>query len=242
MSIEASDFPFVADQPTRLGGRGGAFVLIGCAFAFALLVALPKAMTGAWVGWLTVVAFVGVQLAGLRLAVGSEWTAVFRRISLRHIVIALAAVPLAIALPGLVAVYVVGSPHLAHNTMIANVAGMSALDLANTFALTGVQLVGEELVTILPFLVVLTLVHRAGASSSVSIGIAWLITSIAFGALHLATYEWNVAQALLVIGTARLVLTAVYIVTRNLWASIIAHVVNDWSMMVIAILAASNAV
>ena len=33
------------------------------------------------------------------------------------------------------------------------------------------------------------------------------------------------------LGTARLVLTAVFIYTRNLWASTIAHIANDWTIM-----------
>jgi membrane protease YdiL (CAAX protease family) len=71
-----------------------------------------------------------------------------------------------------------------------------------------------------------------------AVAIAWVATALAFGALHLPTYQWHFGQALLVIGSARLVLTAVYLLTRNLWASTLAHVVNDWSIMALAMLAA----
>ena len=39
----------------------------------------------------------------------------------------------------------------------------------------------------------------------------------------------NWAQALIGIGTARVLLTLAYIVTRNLWVSAGAHVLNDWT-------------
>ncbi|MDZ7936908.1 MAG: CPBP family intramembrane glutamic endopeptidase, partial [Rhodoferax sp.] len=38
----------------------------------------------------------------------------------------------------------------------------------------------------------------------------------------------NWAQCLLIIGSARLVLSLAYLKTRNLWVSTLAHIINDW--------------
>ena len=67
----------------------------------------------------------------------------------------------------------------------------------------------------------------------VGIGIALLASSLIFGAAHLPTYDWNWTQSLVVIGTARIMLTLAYILTRNLWVSAGAHILNDWAGFVI---------
>lgn len=38
-------------------------------------------------------------------------------------------------------------------------------------------------------------------------------------------------QCIVVIGSARLVLTWAYIYTKNLWVSTGAHIINDWLIM-----------
>ncbi|TDK21046.1 CPBP family intramembrane metalloprotease [Luteimonas aestuarii] len=107
--------------------------------------------------------------------------------------------------------------------------------LTKLLAMSAVQLPGEEPVTILPMLVLVAALRRPGVSAWLAIGIAWIATALMFGALHLPTYLWHPGQALLVIGAARLVLTGVYLLTRNLWASTLAHVVDDWTLMAIAV-------
>lgn len=54
------------------------------------------------------------------------------------------------------------------------------------------QLLGEELVTILPFLALLTLFTRvSGAKRKTAVVAAWLLSGLLFGTLHLSTYGWN---------------------------------------------------
>ena len=57
-----------------------------------------------------------------------------------------------------------------------------------------------------------------------------VVSTLWFAALHLPTYDWNVLQCLGIIGTARIVLTLSYLVTRNLWVSVGAHIINDWTL------------
>jgi membrane protease YdiL (CAAX protease family) len=234
-----SDFPFYNGAPAPLTSAGSLIVLAACAAAFFALLWIPLRMPGVGGGWLAATAFVALQLAGLALAVGPAWVALFRRPRARDLLVGLASVPLVIGVPLLVGYFVVGEANLSVNAVIESAGDLSALQALNRFATAALQLVGEELITILPLLVVLALLHRSGMRRAPAIAIAWVITSLAFGALHLSTYQWHFGQALLVIGAARFVLTGVYLLTRNIWASTIAHIANDWSMMALALLAAA---
>ncbi len=93
------------------------------------------------------------------------------------------------------------------------------------------QLLGEEVLTMLPFLALMTLfTTRAGWSRRAAIVAAWWISALIFGMAHLPTYQWNWVQCVVVIGSARLVLSLAYLWTRNLWVSTLAHVLNDWTL------------
>ncbi|WP_101926470.1 MULTISPECIES: CPBP family intramembrane glutamic endopeptidase [Luteimonas] len=234
-------FPYVDGTPAPLGWQRGLVVLAACGLAFAALAWLPRWMPGVPGSWAGALAFVGLQLAGLGLAVGPSWRTLFRRPRWRDLLIALACVPLAFALPALVAWGVVGSANLSANAVIQNAGDLAPLQVVNLFAVSGVQLLGEELITILPLLVLMAALHRARLHPWLVVGIAWVATALMFGALHLSTYHWHVGQALLVIGAARLVLTGVYLLTRNLWASVLAHVVNDWWFLAFVIVTARMA-
>ena len=97
---------------------------------------------------------------------------------------------------------------------------------------TAVQLVGEEVLTILPFLALLQwLVSRGGMRRAAGVFWAWLASAVLFGSVHLPTYDWNFAQCLIIIGTARLILTLADIKTKNLWVSSGAHILNDWFLL-----------
>ena len=69
--------------------------------------------------------------------------------------------------------------------------------------------------------------------------LAWLLSAVPFALVHLPTYQWNVLQCLLVIGTARLVLSLANIFSRNLWISTGAHVLNDWALFGLGLFAAA---
>ena len=123
---------------------------------------------------------------------------------------------------------------LSENPVSDTMRGMTDAQFVSILAVTIPQLIGEELLAILPFLAVLWLcVTRVGMSRRVGIGIALLASSLIFGAAHLPTYDWNWTQSLVVIGTARIMLTLAYILTRNLWVSAGAHILNDWAGFVI---------
>lgn len=98
------------------------------------------------------------------------------------------------------------------------------------------QLLGEELITILPFLAILSVCTQyLGCGRKLAI----LLSSVLFGMAHLPTYHWNWIQCLLVIGSARLVLTLPWIMTKNIWMSTGAHILNDWVLFALSLLGAN---
>lgn len=237
MGTEARDFPYYRGHHVPLSNAGGLLVIGACVAGFAALLVLPRLLQGVAGAWMGAIMFVVLQLAGLALAVGDAWKAIFRRPTLRDVFIALACVPLMVIVPGAVAWFGIGPSGLSSNPSIEAMGALAPVHVANMLAMSAVQLLGEELVTILPLLVLLSVLYRAGVKPWLAILVSWVVTALVFGALHLPTYDWHVGQALLVIGTARLILTGVYVLTRNVWASTITHIANDWMAMSFAVVA-----
>jgi membrane protease YdiL (CAAX protease family) len=125
------------------------------------------------------------------------------------------------------------------NAATAQLAGMDTAGRIAFFAKTLPQLFGEEVVTILPFLALLTLLSsRFGVGRKAAVVGAWLISSLLFGLIHLPTYDWNWVQCIVVIGTARLVLSLAWILTKNIWVSTGAHILNDWLLFTLSLVGA----
>ena len=55
----------------------------------------------------------------------------------------------------------------------------------------------------------------------------------------LANLRLNLIQCVVVIGSARMMLTLPWILTKNIWVSTGAHIVNDWLLLVMTLLGAS---
>ncbi|WP_416356743.1 CPBP family intramembrane glutamic endopeptidase [Aureimonas phyllosphaerae] len=113
-------------------------------------------------------------------------------------------------------------------------ANANALAVSIFLVRTSIQLVGEEVVTVLPLLAVTwfcTARMCIGRRGGLAMGIA--VSTLLFSAMHLPTYDWNVVQCFAVIGTARLVLTAAYLRTGSLWVLSGAHILNDWSIFAV---------
>jgi uncharacterized protein len=101
------------------------------------------------------------------------------------------------------------------------------------------QLLGEEVITLLPFLALLQWFSKGfGLARKRAIIGAWLISSIVFGLIHLPTYDWNLVQCIVIIGSARMVLTLPWILTKNIWVSTGTHIINDWLLFLMALLGA----
>lgn len=115
------------------------------------------------------------------------------------------------------------------NAAIAQLSAMGTGERIAFFGKTLPQLLGEDVVTLLPFLAVLTILKQHfGAGRRGAVAGAWLVSSLFFGLIHLPTYDWNFVRCIVVIGTAPIVLTQAWIWTKNIWVSTGAQILNDW--------------
>jgi uncharacterized protein len=229
---EGRDFPYYRDQPPTISTRGWVVILAGVVAGFASLVVPLPVTDGVVSGWLRAAAFVGLPLLCLMMAAPEKWKAIFGRVGLREVKLMFAFALLNIVISMAIGAVVKAFGTVTANAGIADAAKLEGPRLASFFAKTGLQLLGEELITILPFLAVLTFCHsRAGISRNTSVLLAWLGSAAAFGLVHLPTYNWNIIQCLVVIGSARIILTWAFVWTKNIWVSTGAHILNDWAIL-----------
>ena len=222
------DFPFYNGKPVEIDGPGWLLVIVSLASALLVLTLVPLRTFP--YNLIPSLLFVAVPVLALRKVAGPHWNCLFRPVGFRSVglmVLFGVATLLGSMAMGLVLQQFF---ELYSNPVADAMAAMSATQVSATLLVTGIQLVGEELFGILPFLAVLWLcVQRLHLSRRLGIVIAVVVSSLLFGAAHLPTYDWHFAQSLIGIGFARLILTLAYIVTRNLWVSAGAHIINDWT-------------
>ena len=108
--------------------------------------------------------------------------------------------------------------------------------IAKEFLLSGTQIIGEELIIIVPFIILMNLMIKIGMKEKTSIILLVILTSILFGALHLSTYDWNFYQCFIVIGLTRIPFTIASIKQNSIWAGIISHIIFDWSIFIILVI------
>lgn len=231
-----TDFPFYNGVPVPLARASWLFVMAAVAAAILVLMA-PLAWPGGWVGaFAPAVLLAAIPLAALAIVAPGHWSVLFGRVRGREV-----RLMIGFALLNVVVSMSIGA--LVHTLAVveANKSAsiLAELDLAGRlafFARTAPQLLGEEVITVLPFLALLTWLHRTvGVGRSGAVVGAWLITAVLFGLIHLPTYNWNLLQCIVVIGSARLVLTLPWIMTKNLWVSTGAHIINDWLLFAMMI-------
>lgn len=224
------DFPFYNGQPVALGARAWGLVLLAVAVGFASLY-LPVP-AGPW-RIVPAVLFPLIPLCALRVVAGpGAWSALFRWASARDIALAVGIAVLNIAVTFAVAAVFTTWFGASANPANAALGQASTADRVLFFAASVPQLLGEELLTILPFLALLSwLGGSVGLSRRWAVLSAWLLSALPFALVHLPTYQWNLLQCLLVIGSARLVLSLAYLRSGNVVVSALAHVINDWVLL-----------
>ena len=227
------DFPYYAGDPVRISGKGWLIVMVALAAAFAQLELLTFETSPA--NFIPAVIFAGLPLATLMAMTGWRSPALFRRFGPSGFLAGLGFALLTITSSIVVGLILSNFTDLTPNASVADLAVGGPLDLIIFLGCTFIQLIGEELITILPLLAVMWLcVARLGLSRRRALVIAFVVSTLLFAALHLPTYDWNFVQCFGTIGTARVVLTLAYVVTRNLWVSATAHVANDWSLFLMS--------
>lgn len=181
----------------------------------------------------------GIPLLALVLFARKDWKTVFRKVGWRQLL-----QMLGFGLLTAIATLIVAAA--LHNVIPAsNNGAVEAMQNSDNILAaighilsTAPQLLGEELITILPMLAITLWLTRTKMNKKLALTIGVLASTAWFAGLHLPTYGWNFLQCFVYIGFARLVLTWAFLRTRNLWVSTGAHIVNDWMLFTIAILTA----
>lgn len=234
----ARDYPFCSGGPDELSGAQWLLIIAGILLACASLV-IAAPLTDHPLGrFVPSLLFCAAPLVALAVATPRYWTRLFRPIGLRDIGWMIGIALASLIVTSTLAFFLADPIEATANPAVAGLAEVDTPDRIAFFVNSVPQLLGEELFTILPLLALLWLfTRRLGIPRRSAILAAWLITSLSFGLLHLPTYDWNLVQSLAFIGSARFVLTLGYIVTRNLWVSTGAHLVNDWILFGVSLLA-----
>lgn len=236
------DFPYYRGVPVTISAPQWWLVMLGVAAGFAALIFLPLLLRGTGGGFVATILYWAIPLVMLAAVAGGAWTAIFRR--LRGVDFMLM---IGFALLNIAVTLVVGSIMLKLVETTASEAmhqagALGGSDLLLFFVRTGIQLFGEEVMSILPFLALLYwLVGRGKMDRKAGIVVATLLTALIFAAAHLPTYGWSIPQTVMGVGVARIVLLLPYIMTKNIWVSTGAHIVNDWLMFGFSIFMAGNA-
>jgi membrane protease YdiL (CAAX protease family) len=238
----AGDFPFYNGAPVALSGGQWVFVMAAVAAGFLVLV-VPIPWPGGPLGALIpALLFPAIPLAALAQAAPGHWKVIFGRVGGRELRLMIGFALLNIVVSMSVGAIVRALADVTPNAATAQLSGMDTAGRIAFFAKTLPQLFGEEVVTLLPFLAVMTaLSSRSGGGRKGAIVGAWLISSLLFGLIHLPTYDWNLIQCIVVIGSARMVLTLPWILTKNIWVSTGAHIVNDWLLFTLSLVGAGLA-
>jgi len=220
------DFPFYDGEPVTVAAWKWLVIILGCVVGFIALTTIPSPDNVS--GLLSRALFPAIMLVVFILLTGRYWSAIFRKMTggdwLNMVVFGL----LTLVVSFIVGAVVRAIFGASANTAADGLAAGGPIEIVAFLVGTALQLLGEELFTILPFLAVMSLLHGAGVGRNTSAILAWLITAVWFGAAHLPTYDWNVVQAFVGIGAARLVLTLAFMRTKNIAVSTGAHIINDW--------------
>ena len=237
---DGRDFPYYDSVPPAITGTRWLLVVLSCIVGFAVLATVGFADQRAEL--VPRFLFLAIPAAVFIWASRGRWRALFKPVKASDVGAMVVFWLINLVVSALAAALVSGGEfsHLNANTVTDDLADAGAGQIAAFYVGTGIQLMGEEIFTILPFLAILWFLSQRGLSRRTSVIIAWVATAVWFGAAHLPTYDWNVAQAILVIGAARLVLTLAYIRTKNLWVSFGAHVLNDWTTFTLVLVAATR--
>jgi membrane protease YdiL (CAAX protease family) len=236
------DFPFYNRVPVVLSMWDWLFVLAGVGAGFAALVWPIPWPGGPLAPMIPAVLFVAIPLAVLARVAPGHWRVIFGRVSWRELRLMVGFALLNVVVSMVVGALVQAFAEVTPNAATGQLAAMGSVERLAFFAKTLPQLLGEEVVTVLPFLVVLTLLtQHFGVGRKGAVVGAWLVSSLLFGLIHLPTYNWNWVQCIVVIGTARIVLTMAWLRTKNIWVSTGAHIINDWLLFTLALVGAGLA-
>lgn len=236
----ATDFPFYNGVPASIYGRQWLFVMVMVVAGFLVLASPIDWPDGAFWKCLPAILMPGLPLLAMAYVAPGHWKAIFGKVGGREVKLMFGFALLNIVVSMTVGAIVFALFGTSPNSATAQLAGLDTAGRIAYFAKTIPQLLGEEVITLLPFLALLQWFSKGlGMGRKGAIICTWVITSVVFGLIHLPTYDWNWIQCIVVIGSARMILTLPWILTKNIWVSTGVHIVNDWLLLVVTLLGAS---
>jgi membrane protease YdiL (CAAX protease family) len=235
-----SDFPFYNGVPVPISNRQWLFVVAMVVVGF-LVLALPIPWPkGAYWQFIPAILMPALPLVALAHVAPGHWKTIFGKVDGRELKLMFGFALLNIVVSMSIGAIVNALANVTPNTSTAQLGDLDMAERIAFFAKTIPQLFGEEVITLLPFLALLQWFSKgSGMGRKGAIIGAWLTTSVIFGLIHLPTYDWNWIQCIVVIGSARMVLTLPWILTKNMWVSTGAHIVNDWLLFIMTLLGAT---
>lgn len=235
----SGDFPFYNGRPVALSAAQWLLVMAGVVAGFAALIA-PLPWPAGVAGTLApAVLFVALPLAALARVAPHHWRTVFGRVGARELRLMVGFALLNVVISMSIGSLVRSFSDVTNNAAAGQLLAMDTTERLTFFAKTLPQLLGEELITLLPFLALMALLtQRFGLGRRQAVLLAWGVSSLLFGLIHLPTYGWNLVQCIVIIGSARLVLTLPWLLTKNIWVSTGAHILNDWLLFGLGLLGA----
>jgi uncharacterized protein len=240
LKYTASNFPFYNGEPSSISNKQWLFVMAMVVIGF-LILALPIPWPkGTFWQFIPAILMPGIPLCALAYVAPGHWKAIFGKVGGREVKLMFGFALLNIVVSMGIGTIIFTLFEVASNSATAQ---LGVLDIAGQiafFAKTIPQLLGEEVITLLPFLALLQLFSKSfSVGRRAAIIGAWLVTSLIFGLIHLPTYNWNWIQCIVVIGSARMMLTLPWIMTKNIWVSTGAHIINDWLLFTVTLLGTS---
>lgn len=238
-----TEFPFYNGAPVVISSQQWLFVVTMVVVGFTMLVLPIQWPGGAFGTFIPAVLMPGIPLLALAYVAKGHWAAIFGKVGFREVRLMFGFALLNIVVSMGIGIAVHALTEVTPNSFAAQLNAADTAGRVVAFAKTIPQLFGEEVITLLPFLAVLTwLTHSVGMGRKGAIVGAWLITAVVFGLIHLPTYNWNWVQCIVVIGSARLMLTLPWIMTKNIWVSTGAHIINDWLLFGVSLVGAALAI
>lgn len=234
------DLPYYKAAPEGFSLTGWIIVLIAVAVSFLVLGLAQQQFHSGFAGFIPPLLFVLIPLVTVAAVGGAQAPfALFRSVGLREVGLMVLFFILNYIVTIVVGTILVTAFHPASNPAGDMVATASGLDQVLFFLWSAVQLLGEEIFTILIFLGVMAGLNRV-MSRKLALCLAALVAAIIFGLVHLPTYQGNLIQGVTLI-PIRITLLIPYIITRNIWTSTGAHVLNDWTTFGMAAVAGMQA-
>ncbi len=221
------DLPFYNGKPVELSVKKWILLWASVLVGFLVLIFFPASNN--ITSLIPRTLFLLIPLLTIVYVIKEHWKALFHKPTKGDYGAMILFFILNLAVTSLVALLVKALFGANANAAANGLADAGALEIVSFYVGTGIQLMGEEIFTIIPFLAIMYFFYSRGkVTRKQAIIWALILSAVWFSLAHLPTYGWNLLQVLLVIGTARIVLTLAYIRTKNLWVSFGAHLLNDW--------------